>query len=125
MVKGIVSILLSLLVIAGGTWIEQRSIRKDFSNFDVILHTLEDKMEMQNVKGEDVLAVQKWWIQKKSKLHAYIPHNEIKDIDHWLAESVSLVQTGDYDLALSKIEVLRELCEHIPGTFRITFENIF
>ena len=125
MVKGIVSIILSLLVIAGGTWIEQRSIRKDFQTFDVILHTLEDKVEQKTAESEDVLAIQKWWIQKKSKLHAYIPHNEIKDVDHWLAESVSLVQTGDYALALSKIEVLRELCEHIPGTFRINFENIF
>lgn len=125
MVKAIVSILIAMAVILGGTWIEQRSIGKDFQTFDAILYTLQNKTEDGDAESEDVLAVQKWWIRKKSRLHAYIPHNDIKEIDHWLAETVSLVHSGDYALALSKIEVLRELCEHIPGTFRITFENIF
>ncbi len=125
MVKAIVSVLIAMLVILGGTWIEQRSIKRDFANFDTILLTLQNKTEDGNAQSEDVLAVQKWWIRKKSRLHAYIPHNDIKEVDHWLAEAVSLVHSGDYALALSKIEVLRELCEHIPGTFRINFENIF
>lgn len=125
MVKNIVTALVALALIVGGAWLEQASVQREFTAFDTVLETLYEKTEQHTANKEDVLSVQKWWVKKKDSLHAYLPHNDIKEIDHWLSEAVSLVKTGEYDLALSKIEVLRELCEHIPGTFAIKFENIF
>lgn len=125
MVKNIVTTIVALAIIVTGAMFEQHYVNREFATFDNALETLYEKTEQKTANKEDVLAVQQWWVKKKESLHAYIPHNDIKEIDYWLAEAVSLVKTGQYDLALSKIEVLRELCEHIPGTFGIEFENIF
>ena len=84
-----------------------------------------EKVEEEYANREDVLAVQKSWLKKKSRLHVFIPHNEIKEIDLWLSESVTLVEKEKWEDALSKIEVLKELTEQIPNTFKVTIENIF
>jgi hypothetical protein len=71
-----------------------------------------------------VLAVQKSWVQKKKYLHIFIPHNEIKELDLWLSETIILVRDEKWSDALSKVEVLGELTEQIPKTFLIKIENI-
>ena len=58
-------------------------------------------------------------------LHAVIPHSDISYIDYWLGEAVSFIESEDGAQALSKIEVLLTLCEQIPQTYALTFENIF
>ena len=45
-------------------------------------------------------------------------------MDLWLAEAVTLVRDKEWKDAISKIEVLKELSEQIPMTFRISLENI-
>ena len=125
MAKSIVSILVSLALLTGGAIYEQHYVKSTFSEFNEILETLQLKTEEHTAVKEDGYSAQKYWLECKSQLHAYIPHNDIKDIDYWLAEAVSLISTEDFDLALSKLEVLIEICEHIPGTFGIKFENIF
>ena len=89
------------------------------------METLYEKVDDKTAVEDDVYAVQKNWLDKKRYLHIFIPHNEIKEIDLWLAESVKLVRDEKWEDALSKIEVLRELAEQIPKTFAVTLENIF
>ena len=68
--------------------------------------------------------MQKNWLEKKKALHIFIPHNDIKEVDLWLAESATLVRDEKWDDAISKIEVLKELSEQIPKTFTLSWENI-
>jgi len=93
--------------------------------FHEILTELYEKVDNNEANREDALSVQKWWLNKKESLHIYIPHNDIKEIDYWLAETVSLIYTKGYDEALSKVEVLLEICEHLPDTFSLKMQNIF
>ena len=68
--------------------------------------------------------MQKNWIEKKHVLHIFIPHSEIKEVDLWLSEAATLVRDKEWHDAISKIEVLKELSEQIPMSFKITLENI-
>ena len=52
------------------------------------------------------------WTDKKSKLQVLIPHNDISYIDYWLSEACGLIKYGHYDLALGKIEVLKEITKN-------------
>jgi hypothetical protein len=125
MVRSIVSTLIAIILLVGGAFIEQHLIKKEFGLFEDILTELYEKTESYDCNREDALSVQKWWVHKKESLHIYIPHNDIKEIDYWLAEALSLIYTQDYDDALSKIEVLIEICEHIPDTYKLNLENVF
>lgn len=124
MVKSIITVLVALAIIFGGAAYEQNFVKRQFDEFNVVLETLYVKTENNTANKEDVLAVQKNWVDKKNVLHIFIPHNEIKEVDLWLAETISLVAYGKYEDALSKIDVLLELCEQIPHTFRLHISNI-
>ena len=125
MVKSIVSIICVLTMIVSAALFEHFFITKQFDDLHGEFATLYEKIEGESAVKEDVLSVQNSWLAKKKYLHIFIPHNEIKEIDLWLAESVTLVDEKKWEDALSKAEVLMELAEQIPQTFRLTPENIF
>ena len=124
MVKTIISILCAVAILIGGAVYESFYIHRQFDDFSCVLETLYDKVNDKTATQDDVYAVQKNWLDKKEHLHIFIPHNEIKEIDLWLAESVMLVRDEKWSDALSKIEVLKELSEQIPKTFELNFANI-
>ncbi len=124
MVKSLVSMLCALAVLIAGSIYETRFVEKQFAEFDVVLDELYEKVDSEQAVKDDVLAVQKNWLDKKKVLHIFIPHNDIKEIDLWLSEAVTLVRDKEWNDAISKIEVLKELSEQIPKTFKVSFENV-
>ena len=124
MVKTIISIILVGIMLIAGAIYEHTFVNKQFDDFHQVLTTLYDKIDNESAVRDDVLAVQKSWLEKKKSLHVFIPHNDIKEIDLWLSEAVTLVRDKEWKDAISKIEVLLELAEQIPKTFNLSFENI-
>ncbi len=100
-------------------------MHKQFDEFHDALGTLYKKVEDETANREDGYAVKKMWADKKSKLHVFIPHNDISYIDYWLSEACGLIYTKQYDLALGKIEVLQEITKNLPDAYTIKLENIF
>ena len=125
MVKTFLSMLFVALCLVALAFYEQWFIRSNFTELHDVLTVLYQKVDEEVATQDDVYAVQDNWLNKKKSLHAFIPHNEIKEIDLWLAESVTLVRDKEWEDAISKIEVLIELSEQIPKTFALSFENIF
>lgn len=124
MVKSIISMLCVFTLLVVGAIFECNFILRQFKEFDVVLDELYVKIDEKTAVKEDVIAVQDNWIEKKKWLHVFIPHNEIKEVDLWIAESVVLVRDKKWGDALSKVEVLKELSEQIPKTFVVSIENI-
>ncbi len=125
MVKSAVSMIIVAVLLTVGALFEADFVHRQFSEFDEVLSVLYEKVNEQTAVEDDVYAVQKNWLDKKKYLHVFIPHNEIKEIDLWLAEAVKLVRDEEWHDAVSKVEVLKELSEQIPKTFSVTWENIF
>ncbi len=125
MVKSIISMIIVAVLLTVGAIFEADFVHRQFNEFDEVLCVLYEKVNDEVATENDVYAVQKNWLDKKKYLHVFIPHNEIKEIDLWLAESVKLVRDKEWHDAVSKIEVLKELSEQIPKTFSVTWENIF
>ena len=125
MVKTFISTIVVALLLCCLAVYESDFTKRQCEELSVVMETLDEKVGDKTAVEDDVYAVQKSWLDKKRYLHIFIPHNEIKEIDLWLAESVKLVRDEKWEDALSKIEVLRELAEQIPKTFAVTLENIF
>lgn len=98
---------------------------RQFDEFQDALQTLYRKVEDETANREDGYAVKEMWTEKKSKLHVFLPHNDISYIDYWLNEACGLIYCGEYDLALGKIEVLREISKNLPDGYTLKLENIF
>ncbi len=124
MVKSIITLLVAIVLLFSISLYEQYYINKTFLEFKKIMITVYDKIENDTATKEDILTAQKFWIKKKEKLHIFIPHNDIKEIDLWLAESSTLVESDKKEDAISKIDVVIELIEQIPKTYSFRIENL-
>jgi hypothetical protein len=125
MVKSLISIAVVTCLLVVGSLYEINHVNKQFDDFNQVLTVLYDKIEDQTATTDDVYAVQDNWLNKKKMLHVFIPHTEIKEVDLWIAETATLVRDKQWEDAISKMEVLLELSEQIPQTFKIRFSNIF
>ncbi|MGN1372775.1 MAG: DUF4363 family protein [Candidatus Coproplasma sp.] len=100
-------------------------IADQFGQFHDALETLYYKVEDETANREDAYAVKDMWSDKKEKLHVFIPHNDISYVDYWLSEACSLIYNGEYELALGKLEVLKEITKNLPDAYVIKLENVF
>lgn len=113
------------IILAVGVIYETTFIRGEFKKLVVATDVLYDKIDGQSANENDVYALQTKWVDAKNKLHAFISHNEIKEFDLWIAETVKLVAAEMWDEALSKMEVIKELEEQVPKSFEFSFANVF
>lgn len=124
MVKSIVTLIIAALIFAAGGVYEQAYLKNTFSDFSEKLENVYEKTENETVTESDVKAVQDVWINYKKSLHVFISHNDIKEFDMWIAESLNYVKQKNYGEALDKLEVAIELSQQIPKGYMIKFENI-
>lgn len=125
MIKTIVSAAIVAVILLIGAIFEVNFIKTEFNEFAKETAIVYEKTENSVANEDDVYRLQEKWLKSKSKLHAFIPHNEIKEFDLWIAESVKLVKNQKWEDALSKLEVIKELAEQVPKTFEVSFANIF
>lgn len=124
MIKTIVSILVSLGLIFGVVFYENKKINYVFGEFAKILQTLYDKTESREVTYEDGTATEAFWENKKNTLHIWLPHAALLEIDYQLYEAVGCLYVLDFDAALPKIEILLGMCKNIPQSYGFRWENI-
>ncbi len=124
MVKSIISVIIASLILFTASILEQKYITETFNELKESFVIIYDKIENDNAVKEDILSAQKLWISKKEKLHIFISHNEIKEVDLWIAETVTLVENDKKEDAISKIDVVIELMEQIPKSFYFRIENL-
>lgn len=125
MVKSISYTVAAILVCIGLFIFAQYYMNTQFDEFDTALDALYEKIDDETATAEDGYAVRTLWRDKKSKLQIFVPHNDISYIDYWLSEACGLLQNGHYDLALGKVEVLKEIVKNLPDAYNIRLENIF
>ena len=125
MVKSIIYTLTALLLCLGLFIFVDIYLNKQFEEFSGALDTLYRKVENRTANREDGFAVREMWADKKSKLHVFIPHNDVSYVDYWLNEACGLIYSGEYELALGNIEVLQEIAKNLPGGYTLKLENVF
>ena len=125
MVKAISYTLAAIALCIGLFIFSEIYIKNQFNEFESALDTLYSKIEDKSATREDGTAVRTLWNDKKSKLQVLLPHNDISYVDYWLSEACGLLYNGEYELALGKIEVLKEITKNLPDAYSLRLENIF
>lgn len=125
MVKTYITVIIAILLVAVGTVVEQIFVKKEFQKVTAVLEILYEKVDNEVASKQDVYVFEKVWLNKKHRLHAFIPHNEIKEIDLWIGETLAFIEQGNYDEAITKLEVVKLMLQEIPRVFTFKIENIF
>ncbi|MBQ7373406.1 MAG: DUF4363 family protein [Clostridia bacterium] len=124
MVKTIYSIIITvaILILAGVG--EQIYIKKTFDCLNQDFTLAYEKIQSQEATVDDANAIKTAWLEKKKLLHLFISHNDVKELDLWVFETVAYVRAQNFKEAISKIEVAINLTEQIPRNYLIRIENI-
>ncbi len=125
MVKSISYTLAAIALCVGLFIFYEWYLNKQFTEFSDAVETLYEKTENRTANREDGYAVKTMWADKKAKLNVFIPHNDISYVDYWLSEACGHIYAGDYEGALPKVEVLREISVNLPHAYSIRLENVF
>lgn len=125
MVKAVSYTLAAILLCFGLFIFSEFYVTKQFKEFSQAIDSLYSKIEDESANREDGVAVRTAWNDKKSKLQVFVPHNDISYVDYWLSEACGLLYSGQYELALGKLEVLKEITRNLPGAYSLRLENIF
>lgn len=124
MVRSIISIIVSLTILALSGIYEQSYLKNNFNELKFTLENTYEKAKNETITDDDVIIVQNKWRRLKRSLHIFVPHNDVKELDMWIAESVSYVKQKNYGEAIDKIEVAIELTTQIPNGYLLKIENI-
>ena len=122
--RNIIFICIFIFIIVFGI-IETNYINNQFEYLNAELDVAIEYAENNAGETDTIDKLIEWWHSKKKILNSFITHNEIKDIDSLLSETRSFINTGNFDLALSRLEKLKVYAVNIPKNFAPHFENIF
>lgn len=124
MVKSIYSIVIAVLILVFAGICEQIYLKKTFDCLREDFTVAYQKIESEKATVDDAEAIKSRWLAQKKKLHFFISHNDIKEMDFWLSEAVAYLKLGNIEESISKMEVAINLTEQIPLNYLIRFENI-
>jgi hypothetical protein len=102
---------------------QQSLHRSAFSKMHLALTEVYQKAIDETATEEDGIALKTLWQKQKTKLHVFIPHTDIREMDLWISEAIYYLSDKDYTEALGKLKVLIHTCENIPKTYDFSLEN--
>lgn len=125
MVKSVITVIISALILAGAAIYEQIYVNSAFNRLLEQALVMQEKETNKTATPADAENVRNCWIKEKEKMHAFISHNDIKELDMWLSEGIAFTKSGKYEEAYTKYVVIADLCKSIPKGYLIRFENVF
>ena len=125
MVRSIIYTLAAIALCAGFFIFTEVYVSRQFGYIHGAAEELYSKVEEGDATLSDVQAVGSLWEDKKSKLHIFIPHNDIAQIDYYLSEAGGHIRDGENGLALAKLEVVKHLTQSLPFSYSVRLENVF
>ena len=125
MVKSVITVIVSALILAGAAIYEQIYVISAFDRLFEQALIMQEKEINKTATPADAENVRNCWIKEKEKMHAFISHNDIKELDMWLSEGIAFTKSGKYEEAYTKYVVIADLCKSIPKGYLIRFENAF
>ena len=125
MVKSVVTVIVSALILTGAAIYEQIYVNSAFDRLFEQALIMQEKETNKTATPADAENVRNCWIKEKEKMHAFISHNDIKELDMWLSEGIAFTKSGKYEEAYTKYVVIADLCKSIPKGYLIRFENVF
>lgn len=125
MVRSIIYTIVAIALCAAFFIFTEMYVSEQFGYLYSATEILYEKVEEGDATENDANAVRQLWEDKKSKLHIFIPHNDIAQIDHYLSEASGHIRDGENGLALAKLEVVKHMAQSLPSAYSIRLENVF
>ena len=125
-------LIISIIIIVGifsFDYVLQKNTTKTIDTTTKGLTSLKEeirKNELSNKEIEDKTnKIYNEWNANHEKLVLYIEHDELEKVEIDFASCKSLIESKQYDFAISELEKVRFALEHIKDKYLFQLENIF
>ena len=125
MVRSIIILISVLAIIASASIFEKSYFNSKMEYFDTNLDVIISQTENEEDASDNLQTLTDWWKNEKKIMHAFISHNEIKDIDGLMIESKEFIENAEYVFASAKLKRLDDMIVTLPDGYSFCFGNIF
>lgn len=123
--KSTIILLSALALILVSSYLEGLYLKASFGYFEENLTQIIEKTDMEENDGENLEKLLDWWKGEKKIMHAFVPHNEIKDIDGMMVKSQEYIRKGFFTHASAELKRLLDTVKALPENYSFSFGNIF
>jgi hypothetical protein len=114
---------LALILVSG--YLEGLYVKSKFGHFEENLSKIIEKTDQKQDDSESLRQLLEWWKGEKLVMHAFVPHNEIKDIDGIMVKAEEFINEGFFILASAELKKLHDMVKSLPENYSFSFGNIF
>lgn len=114
---------LALILVSG--YLEGLYVKSKFGYFEENLAKIIEKTDQKQDDSENLRQLLEWWKGEKLIMHAFVPHNEIKDIDGMMVKAGQFINEGFFVLASAELKKLHDMVKALPENYSFSFGNIF
>lgn len=121
----IISIIIIIFIIALD-FVTQNYTKDTVEQASAMLSDLKEeiKKEEDNL-ANDMEKIYRKWEERRKKLAYFIEHDELEKVETNLTNIRSFIEVGDLDMAISSIDEVEFILEHIKEKNAFDLENIF
>lgn len=122
----IICIVLVILIIIGDI-VTQRYTKNTVDFITEELKILKQGLQENSEEAidEQLNKIDKKWHEVHDKLAYYIEHDELEKVETDFTACKSLANTGEYNQAISELERMSYILEHITDKYSFNLVNIF
>jgi hypothetical protein len=124
-VRSTIILLGVLALILASSYLEGLYLKSKFGYFEENLAKIIEKTDKREDDSSSLRELLKWWKGEKLVMHAFVPHNEIKDIDGMMVKAEEFIEEDCFILASAELKKLLDLIKSLPENYSFSFGNIF
>ncbi len=125
MAKQMIATVIIFLIMIGAGLAEVFVVKH---NFEILQNQLEHTYtlaQQKTLEDDDFLVVYKSWKEKRERVEYFLNHTDLAEINYRMSECMAYVKNKKYDEAMAYMQVLIDICKHLPHQIIPTPEHIF
>ena len=125
MAKQMIATVIIFLIMIGADLAEVFVVK---NNFEILQNQLEHTYtlaQQEKLTTDDFLVAYDSWKEKREKVEFFLNHTDLAEINYRMSECLAYVKNKKYDEAMAYMQVLIDICKHLPHQIIPTPEHIF
>ena len=97
-------------------------------NFGILQNQLEHTYllaQQHTIDQDDFEIVYESWQEKREKVEFFLNHTDFAEMNYRMSECLAYVKNQKYEEAMAYMQVLIDICKHLPHQITPTPEHIF
>ena len=125
MIKQTIATIAIFLIMIGAGFAELFVVKNNFDNLREKLEYTYALAEKQTLTTDEFFEVYDTWQNTREKVEFFLNHTDFAEMNYRMSECLAYVKSKKYDEAMAYMQVLIDICKHLPHQIEPTPEHIF